>query len=332
MTDVEKGTSAAQMEPTGLNYILKLFGFKAISICIAVALAVSLSICVRFSLVDGKYEYSSNTVVMCVEISKFVISMIMLTREVGTSGVKEKFSNWKMKTSLPFLVPGLLYMINNNLEFVLRREIDIARFSAIANLKILTSGILFRVFLGRELTSRKWLGLLLLTLGVSLTEYKPDQVAEEGSSFSTYSICLAMLYCSISGFAGCYTQYIFQNKGDAASESIHFQNLNLYTYGIIFNMLGMVKDFDKLSQDGFFTGYNFWTCMVILCYASIGLVISAIMKYADVLFKCFTNAGAMVSSTIFAVIFFQFEVTMYFMFGCIIISLAVYLYTVAPKK
>lgn len=61
---------------------------------------------------------------------------------------------WKLADSYPMIVPGAIYAFNNNLDFVVLRYLDTTRFSALQNLKNLSTGLLFRFFLKRELSPR----------------------------------------------------------------------------------------------------------------------------------------------------------------------------------
>ena len=334
------GKAGAQGGAPGAGRMLMDFaamvGFKAAIIIAAICLYCSLSICLKLSQVEGRYLYSSATVVLCTETAKAVLSFGLLYRSIGAAGARQKFAAWTLRDSYPFIVPGALYAFNNNLEFVVLRYLDIARFSAMSNLKIMSTGLLFRFFLKRKISPRQWLALVLLTCGATLAEYKPPRdgvvvSAEDESSYRT-GVMLTLLYCTISGFAGCYNQYILQTgeSGQAMQESIHFQNVQLYSYGIVFNAVGiwLKGDLGMVLSTGFFTGYNAWTWTVVLNLSCIGLVLSAVMKYADVLIKVFTTAGAMVASTILARVFFGFVITPYFISGVALITASVYLYSI----
>lgn len=120
--------------------------------------------------------------------------------------------------------------------------------------------------------------------------------------------------------------------GKGMGESIHFQNLQLYGYGMLFNACGiwLKGDLVPVMEQGFFFGYNAWTWAAVLNMSFIGLVISAIMKYSNVMMKVMASSMAMIASTVVAQVFFHFEVTKEFMAGVGCISAAIYLYTIAP--
>ena len=89
-----------------------------------------------------------------------------------------------------------------------------------------------------------------------------------------------------------WNEYIIKNLGT----SVNVQNAVLYTFGILINvfifwvappwMLGVSESF------GFFEGYNWRVVFVIIANGSVGLVITAVYKYADVVVKTFGLAGS----------------------------------------
>lgn len=52
------------------------------------------------------------------------------------------------------VVPALAYMINNNLVMYVHREMDVATFSVLANLKILTTALSAQILTGTHLSTR----------------------------------------------------------------------------------------------------------------------------------------------------------------------------------
>ena len=79
------------------------------------------------------------------------------------------------------------------------------------------------------------------------------------------------------------------------SESLHVQNLWLYFYGIVFNLVAVLTDdYEAVFKDGFFHGYSFVTLLIIINNSCSGIAVSAIMKYANNLVKLFTFAVSLV--------------------------------------
>ncbi|KAE8721481.1 CMP-sialic acid transporter 1 [Hibiscus syriacus] len=115
----------------------------------------------------------------------------------------------------------------------------------------------------------------------------------EDSSDSLFSApiqgyMLGILSACLSALA-VYTEFLMKKNND----SLYWHNVQLYTFGAIFNMARLVfDDFRDEFERGpwwqrLFTGYSFTTWMVVLNLGSCGLLISWIMKYADNIVKLF---------------------------------------------
>lgn len=88
--------------------------------------------------------------------------------------------SWKLA------IPAVLYTIQNNLQYVAVSNLDAATFQVTYQLKILTTAIFSVMILGRTLSMRKWLSLLLLIVGVSIIQV-PQAMSESSTSGSASS-------------------------------------------------------------------------------------------------------------------------------------------------
>jgi drug/metabolite transporter (DMT)-like permease len=72
--------------------------------------------------------------------------------------------SWKLA------IPAVLYTIQNSLQYIAVSNLDAATFQVTYQLKILTTAIFSVLMLGRRLSTRQWLSLLLLIVGVSIIQ------------------------------------------------------------------------------------------------------------------------------------------------------------------
>ncbi|KAI9610357.1 hypothetical protein H4Q26_006496 [Puccinia striiformis f. sp. tritici PST-130] len=145
--------------------------------------------------------YSASAAVLLNEILKCSISFLVALSshhdheidspfssapKISVSPFEQDFQNWKLNSrsysrmiidhSKQILIeiistdcwklsiPAVLYVIQNNLQFVAAANLDVATFS------ILTTALCSVVMLGRQLSVKKWTALFFLAVGVALVQ------------------------------------------------------------------------------------------------------------------------------------------------------------------
>uniref|UniRef100_A0A8B9RRR2 Solute carrier family 35 member A3 n=1 Tax=Accipiter nisus TaxID=211598 RepID=A0A8B9RRR2_9AVES len=104
-------------------------------------------------------------------------------------------------------------------------------------------------------------------------------------------------------------------------------------FGSIFGLMGVyIYDGEQLSKNGFFQGYNKLTWIVVVLQALGGLVIAAVIKYADNILKGFATSLSIILSTLISYFWLQdFVPTSVFFFGAVLVIAATFLYGYDPK-
>ena len=103
--------------------------------------------------------------------------------------------------------------------------------------------------------------------------------------------------------------------------------MKLYSFGIFFNSVAIiVQDYDKVLNNGFFSGYSTLVCVMIVNHALSGIAVSLVMKYADNLVKVYSTSVAMLLTVIVSIPLFGFDLTLPFILGALVVSTAVYLH------
>jgi solute carrier family 35 (UDP-sugar transporter), member A1/2/3 len=120
------------------------------------------------SKTNGEYAYNFATIPLFAECLKFCISFALLRREQAAG--KPVKATINVRKSLLYVTPSLIYLLHNNVQFFTLRYLDPATYQVLGNLKIVTTGLLFWLFLGRLLSKLQWISLVLLTFGATVSQ------------------------------------------------------------------------------------------------------------------------------------------------------------------
>eukprot|EP00928_Gymnodinium_smaydae_P038515 TRINITY_DN26553_c0_g1_i1.p1 TRINITY_DN26553_c0_g1~~TRINITY_DN26553_c0_g1_i1.p1 ORF type:complete len:430 (-),score=105.68 TRINITY_DN26553_c0_g1_i1:345-1451(-) len=328
---------------------------KWVSLVMLVAQTVSVVFAMRLSRtaeVDGK-RYLNTTAVFFSELLKLACSFLFLCNEKGSASAAAALAKQHLlrnpKETLKVCVPSLLYTVQNNLLFISLSNLSGAVYQVTYQLKILTTAVLSVIVLGKALGPTKWCSLLLLTGGVALIQLPrgdgasdesagagaraagstgADATAAAGSA--AVGLVAVLSACMTSGLAGVYLEKILK-QSDA---SIWVRNIQLGFFGAILAMLGcFLTDGARIRADGFLQGYSPLVWGVIVLQAVGGLVVAAVLKYADNILKCFGNALSIVLSCMLSATFLgEFTPDLLFVLGTLLVLVATSMYSLGVPQ
>lgn len=319
---------------------------KYFSLCLLILQTTSLVLVMRYSRTsttknsDGSEpdRYLSSTAVVCAEVMKLITCLIIIYCQEGYSfnGLKTQLDNeiiQKPMETLKLLIPSGLYTLQNNLLFVALSNLDAATYQVTYQLKILTTALFSVLMLGRKLDSFKWVSLLLLMAGVSLVQWPTDEgkIASDKTSNEKFIGLIAVLIaCFSSGFAGVY----FEKLLKGSSTGVWMRNIQLGFFGTIIGTISVYAyDGAKVEVKGFFQGYNNIVWTVISLQALGGLVIAAVIKYADNILKGFATSISIILSSIVSYFFLKdFVPNSLFIIGSFLVIGATFLYGYEKPK
>ncbi|XP_029607071.1 UDP-N-acetylglucosamine transporter-like isoform X2 [Salmo trutta] len=104
-------------------------------------------------------------------------------------------------------------------------------------------------------------------------------------------------------------------------------------FGLVFGLMGMfVYNGERVRESGMFKGYNTITWTVVALQALGGLVIAAVIKYADNILKGFATSLSIILSTLISYFWLQdFDPTSVFFLGAVLVIVATFLYGYEDK-
>ena len=231
-----------------------------------------------------------------------------------------------------FPTPSLIYLVHNNVQFMTLQYVDPSTYQILGNLKIVTTGLLFRVFLNRQLSKLQWIALLLLTVGATTSQI--SGCGESGLAAPMEGYMLGLLSACLSALAGVYTEWVMKRNED----NLYWQNAQLYGFGVLFNGGRLVLDDISVGfANGFslfpsvlLQGYDGVTWLVVMNLAFTGLLVSWIMKYADTIVKVYSTSMAMLVTMVFSVFMFNISPTLQLLLGIVTASASLILYYLNP--
>lgn len=226
-------------------------------------------------------------------------------------------------------VPSILYTLQNNLLYIALANLDAASYQVCYQLKILTTALFSVYILKRKISNVRWLSLVLLLAGVSLANLEAASGNDKRGSDVVQNPMLgfiSVLMASLtSGFAGVWFEKILK---EGKTTTMWMRNIQMGITSVLIAFLGVfLKDRDIVAEKGFFHGYNGAVVGVILLQALGGLVVAAVVKYADNILKGFGSSISIIISCIFEMIFFNFRPGWRFFMGCAFVNYAIYVYS-----
>ena len=349
---------------------------RTISLLTLVVQNSALVLMMRYSRIqrtDGSASmYLASTAVVMCELLKTTICLGILhyDQPAATRTIKRTYdivyasiiTNYK--DSLKLCIPAILYMIQNNLQYLAVTLLDAATFQVTYQMKILTTALFSVLMLNRNLGRLKWLSLIILTLGIAVVQIPPGEgfatwfrsspdpllaaeplnVASDntrmalassaippgtGNQTSMGGLLAVGAACVLSGLAGVYFEKVL--KGSDAS--LWIRNIQLSIPSCIFGLVfgAWMKDGAAIASQGFFQGYSPMTWAVITCQAVGGLIVAVVVKYADNILKGFATSISILLSCLISVFLFNFQLSAEFAFGAALVIYASYLYGLPTK-
>lgn len=273
---------------------------KVISCLLLVFFNVSATVFAEASKTDkGSYPYNTVVIPCVVEGIKLAASACFLTVERFKLGKQKHHLSFR-QTPL-FALPALCYFVSNNCMFYIIRHLGAATFQIMNNLKVLTTGVFMHIFLSRTLSWLQWKSLILLVVGSMVTQLcaVDHSTSHDASRNSAVGYAFVALNSIASGAGGVISEKLLKGNGtllqNNGCNSIHWQNVQLYSFGFIFGAVVHASSAlnEQISGLNPFVGFNAFALATIASWAVSGLLVSFILKYMDNVAKCFAMGFGM---------------------------------------
>jgi len=314
-----------------------IFDTKILAFLVLLLVQVLVSIVYKFSQTKGKYTYSPLSAIASAEFIKLCISLtfIWLSVSIDDSSSNNKIYNrflacyaWFRKEVQSIFIAytfglALLYVINNQLAFVLYLYVDMASISMFKSFSSILSAILLWLFCERTLVREQWASIILQVVGLIIVQYDSCRDAPFLAIKDYITLIVSTL---ITAICSVWNERLIKTY----SVNMHIQNAILYTFGLTLN-LTLFFFFPDLfvkneTRKQFFEGYSLMVLAIILCNSVLGIVITFVYKYADVIVKTFSTACATGVLLYINVAVFKIKANLTIFLGAIVIFISSYLF------
>lgn len=292
------------------------------------------------------FSYITSTVVVLNEIAKLLACFaIIFYQKNGFAGLVDEINReiiQKPKETLLLIVPSGLYTLQTNLIYVSLSHVDATTFQITYQLKVLTTALFFVIILHKRLHAMQWLSLVLLTVGITLVQPQDKSPQKNPAGFEQnywFGLICLIISAFSSGFAGVYFEKLLKNAKYIIyiykiyfliyinRTSLWIRNIQLSLFGVVFAVGNVIySDSSKISENGFFYGYNIYVWMCVVLQAFGGLVVATVIKYSDNIMKAFATSLSIVVSVIVSILFMGYSLTLTIAIGTVLVMVAMFMY------
>lgn len=322
----------------------------------------------RFSQPPGE-NYHTSTLVLNQEILKMIFCLVIFAYESKSNDAEMSVSRQLCRVvcqreTLKLIVPAALFTLQNFLVFVALSNLDAMTFQVFSQTKLLSAAVFSVLLLDRRLNVWQWFALGLLTMGVFLSQsseqresfvstlktvgnasphpQQPHQQQQQQSAanLTTHAhqdYLLGAAACIISGLSSSFAGVYFEKVVKTTAPSLAVRNIHLSIFGIPFSILSMyILDIVPLYGTDqtfhYWRGYDALTWTLVVSHAVGGLLVAVVVKYADNILKGFATGVAVIVCGVYATLFWGYQPSLLFVFGCVLVIGASVLYHAKDQK
>eukprot|EP00672_Neobodo_designis_P024523 CAMPEP_0174834128 /NCGR_PEP_ID=MMETSP1114-20130205/4647_1 /TAXON_ID=312471 /ORGANISM="Neobodo designis, Strain CCAP 1951/1" /LENGTH=385 /DNA_ID=CAMNT_0016068031 /DNA_START=229 /DNA_END=1386 /DNA_ORIENTATION=- len=298
----------------------------------------------KVSGVKGKYNYSPMSAVCMTEAFKLTVSTAIIGRLIHAQTLEakggdcaketERFAeeNYSWKVGVHNAGLALAYAVVNLVTFGVFAHAPASTFFLLKAASPVITALMLAILVKRPISGQQWASIMMQCVGLAATQIDPCSLK---LSLSPLAYIYLIINIAVSCGAGVWNEHIVKTF----NVSVNAQNSMMYSWGVAINLVLFfmlpATTVGGKADTGFFEGYN-WTVMgVIAANGSVGLVITAVYKYADVVVKTFGLAGSTVTLFILEVLGVLPAANagpprMAAVFGAVIVFYASYVYIAPP--
>lgn len=294
--------------------------------------------------------YDVNHLIVVIEFGKLFLSCLFEfyhTNGKFVNSIRVYILDHPIDT-LKILIPALLYLVQNTLLYVALSNLTAPIFQVTYQAKLVTTAIVSVFLLRRSYSVQQWICLVLLSLGVAIVVLGEQQKSTSSSSSRhlledssspapqqnlLVGLTAVTIACFSSALAGVYFEMVLKvpSNSDATKHppaSLWMRNIQLSMFSIVIALVqGMMKGTSSATTQSYLFGFNVWVWILVILQAGGGLLVAAVIKYADNVLKGLATGVSVVFATVLSTMLFSTPLSNQFTFGATMILGAVYYFS-----
>jgi UDP-sugar transporter A1/2/3 len=288
--------------------------------------------------------YDVNHLLTIIELTKLVLSAAL---EFYTTGGRlwqslETHIFQRPADALKVAVPAVLYLLQNTLLYVALSNLTAPIFQVTYQAKLVTTALVSVLMLKRSYSAQQWVCLVAISMGVAvvvLGEKKGDTaaaVAGQSSQSLMAGLTAVSIACFSSALAGVYFEFVLKNKSadnnskmqQVPPPSLWMRNIQLAFFSVVIAVgQGLYQKGLAPATQPYLHGFSAWAWILVALQAGGGMLVAAVIKYADNVLKGLATGVSVVLATVLSTVFFHTPLTSQFALGAGLILTAVYLFS-----
>ena len=320
-------TSSGGLSTTGF-YVLLLLAFQN----------CSKNLLLRHVMKDHP-KFLTSAAILGVEGVKLILSLMYIVFiEQRSISSAVTFMKQDQRNTFLMAVPATLYSIQMSLEYIALGSIDAAVFSVLVQTKLLATAGCSVLIMGKRIKKVQLISLVLLMIGVMLCNMKDNTESLESSKKGIFAT-LGIAACS--GFAAVYTEKVIKAKRPCNDQlpSSH-DNPSKEKYGLAYTQVQLaivslvimglycsVMEMNQILEKGLWYGFNGPASLSIFVSALGGLIVAAVLKFADAVLKGYATAISVILTGVLSMVLFGTNLSVLYLLGIGNVICSVILYS-----
>jgi solute carrier family 35 (UDP-sugar transporter), member A1/2/3 len=282
--------------------------------------------------------YVVNHLIVVTEVGKLLLSCLFeyagtngqLLQSIQTNIIDRPYD------ALKIMIPALLYLVQNSLLYVALSNLTAPVFQVTYQGKLVTTAVVSVLMLNRRYNFQQWVCLVVLSLGVAIVVLGEQGGSSSKTPAGAQNVALGLvavtIACLSSALAGVYFEKVVKTSSGEKQKpvSVWMRNIQLAGFTIVTALMQGAWSGSNSAQavaKPYFHGFTAWAWILVGLQAGGGLLVAAVIKYADNVLKGLATGVSVCFATAVSYFLFGTALSSQFSVGAAMILLSVYVFS-----